>query len=169
YCAQRAGCGRRVERGLRTEPGRQLQPVLRWIRPLVDRRTLGSAPVHALLRIEDVYPAGHRLHRLAPNPRAGELRGGAAADPEHVPAGERDRSSARVRIRAVPAVTDPLVPCGAVGFLYRMVGHRLPARRRREQTTDHGAWAGRWRLPLLIPGEITKGGGLRRPSRMRVA
>jgi hypothetical protein len=148
--AQRADGCRRVERGLRTEPRRQLQPVLRGIRPVMDRCTLRSASVHALLRFEDVRPAGHLVHRAAPNPRAGELRGRAAADPEHVPAGKRHRSTARIGVRVVPAVADRLVPCGADGLLHRVVGHRLSARRWSEPAADHRAGARRRRLRLLI-------------------
>ena len=99
----------RLERGLRAEPRRQLQPVLRGIRPAVDRRTVGSASVHALLGLEDIHPARHRVHRAAPDPRPGELRGGAAADPGHVSAGEHHRGSARVGVRVLPPVANSLL------------------------------------------------------------
>ena len=162
--AERAGRRGRVERGLRAEPRRQLQPVLRRLRPDVDRRAVRSASVHALLGLEDVQPTGHRVHRAAPDPRAGELRRGAAADPAHLPAGERHRGAARIGVQVVPAVVDRAVQGGAEPVLHAMVGHRLSARRRSEQAADHRPRARRRRLPLLTTvAAIGNGGAAARP------
>ena len=92
---------------------------------------------------------GHRLHRAAPDPRPGELRRRAPADPAHLPAGQHHRGAARGgrsrrSCRADRACTAELEP-----LLHAVVRHRLSARRRREQAADHRARARRRRLPLL--------------------
>jgi hypothetical protein len=118
----------------------------------VDGRAVGSASVHAFLGLEDLQAAGHRVHRVAPDPRPGELQRCAAADSGRVPVGEHHRGAAQIDVRVVPARAVRVLHRGARPILHRVVGHRLSARRWREQTADHRARTRRRRLPLLIAG-----------------
>ena len=72
--------------------------------------TVEPHALHLVRRRLDVRPAGHRLHRAAPDPRAGPLQRGAAADAEAVRRRRHHREAARGGVHPVDAAPDQLVP-----------------------------------------------------------